>query len=251
MLKHRLIARLDVKAPWLVKPVNCEGVRRVGDPAEYARRYDADGIDEILFVDVVASLYRRNSLHDLVRVVADSVFVPLSVAGGVRSVSDVGGLMSVGADKAVLNTAAIERPGLIDEIAKAFGSQALVIQIDAKRKGKGWEAYCDGARQPTGKDAVAWAKECVERGAGEILVTGIDNEGTRRGFDLDLVEQVSQVRVPVVASGGCGHSSHAVEAIKAGASGVAVAHVLHYNLATVAGIKADMMAAGIAMRVAA
>lgn len=234
-----------------MKPVNCEGVRRVGDPAEYARRYDEQGIDELLFLDVVASLYRRNSLRDLVAGVVDATFVPCCVGGGIKSVFDVRDLLLAGADKLAVNTAAIERPGLIDEIAKAFGSQALVIQIDAKRKEHGWEAYCDGARQPTGKDAVAWAKECVDRGAGEILVTGIDNEGTRRGFDLDLVEQVSKVRVPVVASGGCGHAGHAVEAIKAGASGVALAHMLHYNLATVAGIKADMMAAGIAMRVAA
>lgn len=248
MLKHRVIARLDVKAPWLVKPLNCEGVRKVGDPAEFARRYDEAGIDEILFMDVVASLYRRNSLHDLVSRVSEGVFAPLCVGGGVRSVGDVRALLLAGADKAAINTAAIERPALIDEIARAFGSQALVIQIDAKRKGNGWEAYCDGARQPTGKDAVAWAHECVDRGAGEILVTGIDNEGTRRGFDLALVEQVSEVRVPVVASGGCGNAGHAVEAIKAGASGVALAHVLHYQVHTIQEMKRAMHEAGIAVR---
>lgn len=165
-----------------------------------------------------------------------------------RSVDDVRALLLAGADKVAVNTAAIERPGLVDEVARAFGSQALVIQIDAKRKGNGWEAYCDGARQPTGKDAVAWAHECVDRGAGEILVTGIDNEGTRRGFDLALVEQIAQVRVPVVASGGCGTAGHAVEAIKAGASGVALAHVLHYNVTTIQEMKRAMHEAGIAVR---
>jgi imidazole glycerol-phosphate synthase subunit HisF len=229
--------------------VNLEGVRRVGDPHEFAVRYANEGIDEILYMDAVASLYGRNSLADLVSRTTEAVFVPVTVGGGIRSTDDVRAMMLAGADKVAINTAAVARPELITEVARKFGSQAMVLQIDAKRKGDGWEVYCDGGRQPSGKDAIEWAREGVERGAGEILLTSIDHEGTRRGFDEGLARAVAGgVGVPVVASGGCGNAQHAAAAIKAGADAVAIAHVLHYRLATIEQIKEAMSKAGIPVR---
>lgn len=252
MLKTRLIARLDIRGPHLIKPVNLEGVRRVGDPHEFAVRYANEGIDEILYMDAVASLYGRNSLADLVSRTTEAVFVPVTVGGGIRSTDDVRAMMLAGADKVAINTAAVARPELIGEVARKFGSQAMVLQIDAKRKGDGWEVYCDGGRQPSGKDAIEWAVEGVERGAGEVLVTSIDQEGTRRGPDASLIRGIAgAVGVPVVGSGGVGATGHVVEAIRAGASAVAVAHVLHYRQHTITEIKEAMSKAGIPMRMAA
>jgi cyclase len=243
---------LDVRNEWLIKPVNLEGVRRVGDPHEYAVRYASEGIDELLYVDCVASLYGRNGLAELVERVACEVFTPITVAGGIRSVEDAHRIISgAGADKVAVNTAAVKRPELLTEIARKFGSQAVVLQIDAKRKGDGWEAYCEGGRQPTRRDAIEWAKEGIERGAGEILLTSIDQEGTRKGADSLLVAAVvgqSSVTVPVVYSGGLGSRAHAVAAVLSGASAVASAHVLHYRLSTVSEIKQAMSEAGVPTR---
>lgn len=251
-LKHRLIARLDIRGPSLIKPVNLEGVRRVGDPHEFACMYDSEGIDEILYMDAVASLYGRNSLAELVERTTADVFVPVTVGGGIRTLDDARRLFLAGADKVAVNTAAIERPGLITEIAEKFGSQAMVLQIDAKRKGDGWEAYTHGGRQPTGKDAIAWAREGAGRGAGEILLTGIDFEGCRKGCDVALIAGTSSaVSVPVIASGGVGEPDHAVKAAVAGASAVACAHILHFRVHTIAEIKQAMSEAGIPMRLAA
>jgi len=200
----RLIARLDVKAPNLIKGIHLEGLRVVGDPNVFAKRYYDQGADELLYIDIVASLYDRNSLLDIVERATREVFVPMTVGGGVRSVEDAGRLLASGADKVSLNTAAIKRPALIAEIARRFGSQAVVLSIEAKRQGAGrWEAFTDNGRERTGLDAVEWAKRGAELGAGELLVTSVDQEGTRKGFDVPLVRAITDVvNIPVIASGG-------------------------------------------------
>ena len=252
MLKFRLIARLDCRNAHLIKTIRLEGVRRVGEPNDYARRYDAEGIDELLYLDVVASLYGRNALAGLVSQSAASVFTPITVGGGIRSADDVQTLFLAGADKVAVNTAAIKRPVLITEIAEKFGSQAITVQIDAKRKGGGWEAYCEGGRQPTGRDAIGWAVEVGSRGAGEVLVTSIDNEGTNGGFDTDLYRAaVSELSIPVIAAGGFGRPEHAVEAAQAGVSGIAIAGALHYGRVGLSEIRAALHGAGVPVRMVA
>lgn len=249
MLTKRLIARLDIKPPNLIKTVNLEGVRVVGDPLEFATRYNDEGIDELIYLDAVASLYGRNGLFDLVERTTARVFVPLVVGGGIRSLADARAAFLAGADKIAINSAFIRRPELITELAVKFGAQAIVLQIDAKRKGNGWEAYVDGGRQPTGKCALAWAEEGVAKGAGEILVTSIDCEGTRRGCDIRLIGQVAQaVRVPVIASGGVGIPGHVAEAFRAGADAVAIAHALHYRTTTLGDIRMAVADAGFPVR---
>ena len=250
MLKKRLIARLDIKPPNLIKTVNLEGVRVVGDPLEYATRYsEEDCADELLYMDAVASLYGRNGLLDFVERTTARVFIPITVGGGIRSFADARKTLLTGADKVAINTAVIRRPELITEIAQVCGAQAMVLQIDAKRKADGWEAYTDGGREPSGKDAIAWAQEGVERGAGEILVTSIDQEGTCRGCDLALTERISRMaKVPVVVSGGVGKTDDVVSAFRAGADGVAIAHVLHYQVHSLSEIRAQLVSAGIPVR---
>lgn len=229
----RLIARLDVKGEKLVKPIHLEGLRVVGDPHEYALRYYHQGADELLYMDAVASLYGRNHLAGLIERATDSIFVPVTVGGGVRSLDDVRALFSAGADKICLNTAAVRTPDLVARIADRYGAQAVTVSIEAKRSGSGWEAFTDNGRERTGKDAVQWAHDVVELGAGEILATSIDQEGTQKGFDLDLIRALAGLPVPVVASGGCGSVEHVQEARDAGADAVAVAHCLHYGKFTV------------------
>ena len=250
MLARRLIARLDIKPPNLIKTVNLEGVRIVGDPFEYATRYsEVDGLDELIYIDAVASLYGRNGLLDLVERATARVFIPITVGGGIGSLADARKTLLTGADKVAINSAVVRRPELITEIANACGSQAMVLQIDAKKTPKGWEAYTDGGREPSGKDAVAWAREGVERGAGEILLTSIDQEGTRRGCDTALLERISgDVRTPVVYSGGVGRPADVVEAFRAGADGVAIAHVLHYRTTTMGAIRMAVAQAGFPVR---
>jgi cyclase len=206
MAMIRLIPRLDIKGPNLIKGVHLEGLRVIGDPQEYARSYYEQGADELLYVDVVASLYNRNSLHDIVHRATRDVFVPLTVTGGIRSVEDVRQILRAGADKIGINSAAIKRPDLISEVARTFGSQCTVLSIEAKSIGAArWEAYTDNGRERSGRDVVEWAKCGVELGAGEILLTSVDREGTRQGFDIDLLRAVASVsRVPVIASGGMG-----------------------------------------------
>ena len=252
MLKKRLIVRLDVKAPSLVKTVNLEGLRVVGDPYEHATRYDQEGIDEIVYLDIVASLYGRNGLLGLVERTTDAVFCPVTVGGGVRSIEDARRLLRAGADKVAVNTEATKRPGLLSELARALGCQAVVLQLDAKRRGDRWEAWCNGGREPTGRDAVDWAEEAVAAGAGEILLTSVDREGTGTGFDLRLIEAVvAAVKVPVIASGGFGSPIHAVKAFEAGADGVAVARALHYGATTLAELRETVRRAGVPVRTAA
>lgn len=253
MSRVRLIARLDIKGANLIKGIHLEGLRVIGDPREFARDYYKQGVDEIVYMDVVASLYGRNSLHDIVRHTAHDVFVPLTVGGGVRSVDDVRELLRSGADKVAINTAAIKNPELIREIAHVFGSQCVVLSIEAKRQGKGsWEAYTDNGREKTGLDVIDWVRKGVALGAGEIMVTSVDQEGTGKGFDSELVRAVSDVSlVPVIASGGMGRAEHLVEVVAQGhADAVAVASVLHYKRGTIPDIRSAAMAAGIEMRIA-
>lgn len=249
MLKFRLIARLDIRNEWLIKTIRLEGTRKVGDPYEYAKEYDRCGVDEILYLDVVASLYGRNALSDLVERTTADVFCPVTAAGGIRSVEDARHLFASGADCIGINTAAIERPELITEIAEKYGSQAVTLQLDAKRKGGGYEAYCDGGRQSTGREILGWAREAVERGSGQILVTSIDNEGTFSGPDVDLVRLLAgSVSVPIIASGGIGTAEDVVAVAKAGASAVAIAGALHYKRETIFSIKEALDRANIPVR---
>lgn len=251
MTSHRLIARLDVKGPNLIKGVQLEGVRVVGDPREYAQRYYRDGADELIYMDAVASLYGRNNIAELVKQTARDVFLPITVGGGIRSVEDARTLLRSGADKIAVNTAAIERPELIGEIARQFGSQAMVLSIEAKRAGPGrWEAYTHGGRERTGLDAVEWARRGQSLGAGEILLTSVDQEGTRKGFDVELTRAVAgAVPVPVIASGGMGSVEHLLSVIRDGkADAVAMADVLHYRRMEFADIRSGVLAGGIDVR---
>lgn len=249
MVAFRIAARLDLKPPDLIKTMRLEGVRKVGCPDDYALRYRDEMIDEVIFLDVVASLYRRSGIVDLLANMREYLWTPLIAAGGVRSVEDARALLASGADVVALNTGAHERPELIGELAEQFGSSNVTIQVDAKRRGDGWEARCDGGRQATGRDAVAWATEAVERGAGQVFVTSVDREGTGQGFDLDLVSAIrAGVNVPIVISGGFGEPGHAVAAAKAGADGVAIAGALHYGRVSIAETRGALIAAGIETR---
>lgn len=229
----RIIPRLDIKGPNLVKGIHLEGLRVLGKPERFARHYYETGADELLYMDVVASLYGRNNLLDIVERTAREIFIPLTVGGGLRSLEDIRNMLRAGADKAALNTAAVRRPELVREAARKFGSSTLVVSIEAIRRPDGsYEAYTDNGREKTGLDAVAWAVRAAELGAGEILVTSIDREGTGRGFDLELTRRVSRaVPVPVIACGGAGTPEHVREAAADGAAQAAcMASLLHYRL---------------------
>lgn len=250
-MKIRLIPRLDIKGPNLIKGIHLEGLRVIGDPQVFARRYYEQGADELLYVDVVASLYGRNSLHDIIQRAAQDVFVPLTVTGGLRSVDDVRDVLRAGADKVGINTAATKRPELIREVARKFGSQCMVLSIEAKGLGFGrWEVYTDNGRERTGLDVVEWACRGVELGAGEILLTSIDREGTREGFETDLVAAVaSAVPVPVIASGGMGRPQDVAKVVADGrADAVAMADILHYGRSTLDDIRQAAHTAGISVR---
>jgi len=250
-LNIRLIARLDIKGPNLIKGIHLEGLRVVGDPQEYARRYYEAGADELVYMDIVASLYGRNNLTEIVKRAAQDIFIPMTVGGGVRSVDDAKQLLRAGADKIAVNTAAIARPELITEISRRFGSQCMVLSIEAKQVGENkWEAYTDNGRERTGVDVVEWAIKGCELGAGEILLTSVDREGTRKGFDVALVRAVATaVPIPVIASGGMGTTEHLVEVIKIGeADAVAMADVLHYNRISMSQIREAAIAAHIPVR---
>jgi imidazole glycerol-phosphate synthase subunit HisF len=235
MSNIRLIARLDIKGPNLIKGIHLEGLRVIGDPQEHAIRYYEQGADELIYMDIVASLYQRNNLTDIVQYTAQNVFIPLTVGGGIRSINDIDDLLRAGADKVAINTAAIKRPELITEAARRFGSQCIVLSIEAKRIADGhWEAYTDNGREHTGKDVVAWAREGERLGAGEILLTSVDQEGTRKGFDIQLVQAVSDVTsIPVIASGGMGNMNDLLNVVDKGhADAVAMADIIHYQRAT-------------------
>jgi cyclase len=250
----RVIPCLDVDAGRVVKGVGFLDLRDAGDPVELACRYDDAGADELVFLDITATSDKRETVVELARRAADDVFIPFTIGGGIRSVADAQAVLDAGADKISVNSAALERPELLDELARTFGAQCVVLAIDAKRRcdgdaDGGWEAYLAGGRTPTGRDAVDWARDGVERGAGEILLTSMDRDGTNAGYDLDLTRAVVEaVGVPVIASGGAGEIAHLAEAIDAGADAVLLASILHYGQHTVAEVKRQLSAAGVAVR---
>lgn len=247
----RLIARMDIKGPNLIKGIHLEGLRIVGDPQEFARMYYEAGIDEIIYMDIVASLYGRNNLKEIVEHTARNVFVPLTVGGGIRNTDDVKSLLRAGADKVAINTAAVARPQLISDVAARFGSQCMVLSIEAKKKQDGrWEAYTDNGREHSNLDVVEWARRGQELGAGEILLTSVDREGTRKGFDIELVRKVSEaVSIPVIASGGMGSIEHLIDVVEQGkADAVAMADILHYKRKELSEIRCEAQKAGVKVR---
>ncbi len=251
MRNIRLIARLDIKGPNLIKGIHLEGLRVIGSPNEHALRYYQQGADELIYMDVVASLYGRNSLGDIVQSAAQDVFVPITVGGGIRSVEDATRLLRCGADKVAVNTAAVANPGLISEIARRFGSQCMVLSIEAKQIApERWEVYTDNGRERTGLDVIEWMKRGVALGAGEVLLTSVDREGTRKGFDVALVKAVTaELSVPVIASGGMGQVEDLIEVVRdGGADAVAMADILHYKRAEIGDIRAAARIAGLGVR---
>ncbi|HYH18135.1 MAG TPA: imidazole glycerol phosphate synthase subunit HisF [Azospirillum sp.] len=251
MLKMRVIPCLDVKDGRVVKGVNFVDLVDAGDPVEQARVYDREGADELTFLDITASHENRDTIFDVVRRTAEQVFMPLTVGGGVRTVEDIRKLLLAGADKVSINTAAVHRPEFVREGAEKFGSQCIVVAIDAKRTGDGkWEVFTHGGRRETGLDAIDWARRMAEYGAGEILLTSMDRDGTKSGFDLDLTRAVADaVRVPVIASGGVGTLDHLVEGIREGhATAVLAASIFHFGTYTIGQAKAALTQAGIPVR---
>lgn len=246
----RLIPCLDIKDGRVVKGTNFVGLRDAGDPVELAAHYEAQGADEIVFLDITASSDQRLPVVELARRVAEVLFIPFTVGGGIREVEQVRAALLAGADKVSLNTAAVQRPELITEAAGVFGAQCVVVAIDAKRQGDHWEVTTHGGRTFTGLDAVKWAQEAVSRGAGEILLTSMDGDGTRQGYDLELTRAVAEaVSVPVIASGGAGSAGHLVDAVQKGkADAVLLAGILHDGLTTVQVLKQEMHALGLSVR---
>jgi imidazole glycerol-phosphate synthase subunit HisF len=251
MLKVRIIPCLDVKDGRVVKGVNFVNLVDAGDPVEQARVYDKAGADELTFLDITASHENRDTIYDVVRRTAEQCFMPLTVGGGVRTVDDIRKLLLAGADKTSINTAAVQRPDFVREAAEKFGSQCIVVAIDAKRAGPGrFEVFTHGGRNPTGIDAVEWAGRMAGYGAGEILLTSMDRDGTRQGFDIALTRAIADaVEVPVIASGGVGALEHLVEGVRDGhASAVLAASIFHFGTFSIAEAKARLRAAGIAVR---
>jgi cyclase len=255
----RVIPCLDVDAGRVVKGTNFVDIRDAGDPVELAERYDAEGADELVFLDITATHEKRDTIVELARRTADNVFIPFTIGGGIRSVRDAQAVLDAGADKVSVNSAAVARPELIDELAARFGSQCVVLAIDAKQVAGGtgngdgvdlrWDVHVAGGRTNTGRDAVGWAREAVERGAGEILLTSMDRDGTNDGYDIALTRAVSEaVAVPVIASGGAGELDHLVQALRAGADAALCASIFHYGAYRVAEAKAHLSAAGIPVR---
>lgn len=251
MKNIRFIARLDVKGSYLVKGIQLEGLRKIGNPNDFAKRYYNQGIDEIIYIDIVASLYNRNNLTNIVIDSTKDVFVPITVGGGIRSVEDAEHLLKCGADKIAINTAAIKRPKLIKDVADKFGSQCMVLSIQAKKIADGkWEAYYDNGREKTGKDVIQWVQEGYKLGAGEVLLTSVDQEGGQRGFDIELIRAIADVvPVPVIASGGMGKPEDFQRAVCEGhADAVAAASILHYGKYSVQEIKKVAEQSGINIR---
>jgi cyclase len=249
-MKLRLIARLDVKLQHLIKGVQMEGWRKFGNPAERAKHYYHEGADELIYMDVVASLYERNNLAGIVREVAQEAFVPITVGGGINNLDAVRELLAVGADKVAINTAATKRPEIISEISDRYGAQATVLSIEAKRRPEGgWEALTDNGRNRTGLDVVEWAARGAALGAGEILVTSVDRDGTMKGLDIALVRAVAEaVDIPIIASGGAHSAASIAEGAAAGATGIAIAKALHTDAARLANLRAELIAEGVDVR---
>jgi cyclase len=251
MLKLRVIPCLDVKDGRVVKGVNFVSLRDAGDPVEQAALYDAAGADELTFLDITASHENRDTILDVVAKTSARIFLPLTVGGGIRSTADMRRLLLAGADKCSINSAAITRPELVAEAAEKFGSQCVTVAVDARAVPGGWEVFSHGGRVATGLDAVQWCQRMAATGAGEILLTSMDRDGTGRGFDLDLLGQVcGAVTVPVVASGGVGELRHFVEGARAGATGLLAASVFHFGQFTISAVKTALDEAGLAVRLA-
>ena len=250
MLKTRIIPCLDIKDGRVVKGINFVGLRDAGDPVEQAKRYDAEGADELCFLDIGASVENRDTLYEMVEQVAASCFMPFTVGGGVRTLEDIRKLLMAGADKVSINTTAVKNPEFVRQAAQKFGSQCIVVAIDAKAVDSSFEIFTHGGRNATGIDAVQWAKKMVEYGAGELLVTSMDRDGTRVGFDLPMTRAIADaVSVPVIASGGVGEVSHLVEGVKQGhASAVLAASIFHFGEVSIAQAKQAMQDAGVMVR---
>ncbi len=231
MAAARIIARLDIKGNQLIKGRHLEGWRMLGDPMEFSKRYYLEGIDELIYIDSVASLYSRNLITEIIKGTTESIFVPFTVGGGIRSANDAFNLLRAGADKIAINSQALKTPHLIREISEKFGSQCVVLSIQAKKIADGcWSAFYDSARENSGRDVIEWVQEAAEQGIGEILLTSVDQEGTRQGFDDELIQQVSKaVNVPIIASGGFATPLDFVKAVHSGASAVAIADAIHYR----------------------
>jgi len=250
MLAKRIIPCLDVKNGRVVKGIQFVNLRDAGDPVENARAYDEQGADEIAFLDITASSDERDILLDVVRKTAEEIYIPLTVGGGVRRLEDIRNLLNAGADKVSVNTAAVKDPSFVERASKRFGSQCIVIAIDAKRKGEGWEVFTHGGRTPTGIDAVAWASKMEEMGAGEILLTSMDRDGTKDGYDIDLTRTIAEATsIPVIASGGVGNLEHLYEGLVLGkASAVLAASIFHYREYSIAQVKSFLRDRGVTVR---
>ena len=243
----RIIPCMDVDAGRVVKGTRFIDIRDAGDPVELAAHYDATGADELVFLDITATSDKRSTVVELARRAADEVFVPFTIGGGVRELSDAQAVLDAGADKVSVNSAAVARPELVSELADVLGAQCVVLAIDAKRRDGGFEVYVAGGRTATGRDAVAWARDGVERGAGEILLTSMDRDGTKNGYDLELVSAIAgAVDVPVIASGGAGEPAHLVDGLAAGADAVLCASIFHYGEYTIPEVRSALRAAGVA-----
>lgn len=251
MRKIRIIPRLDIKAPNLIKGVHLEGLRVLGNPSSFAKKYYLEGADELIYIDSVASLYERNNILDILRNTAEEIFIPLTVGGGIRTIEDVQMALRSGADKIAINTAALKNPRLISNVAENFGNQCVVLSIEAKQTSPGnWECYVDNGREKTGVDVIEWIQTAQNLGAGEILLTSVDREGTKKGFDVPLIEAALKVaRIPVIAAGGMGTLDDLLFLIKhTTVDAVAIANVLHYNTLTLRHIRQSLYEHGVEIR---
>ncbi|MAV92551.1 MAG: imidazole glycerol phosphate synthase subunit HisF [Candidatus Marinimicrobia bacterium] len=235
----RIIARLDVKNNYVIKGIHLEGLRKIGDPNELAKNYYNNGIDEIVFMDAVASYYDRNSLNEIIERACNDVFVPITVGGGIRKIKDIHTALRAGADKIAINTAAVKDPNFLTKASKTFGSQSIVSSIEAKKNNNFWEVYIDNGREPTGLDVLDWVKKVQDLGAGEIMLTSVDMEGTKKGFDIELNKLVSEIcSIPIISSGGAGNTNDILKLFKeTNVDAAAVASILHYNLCEIDTIK--------------
>lgn len=251
MRKLRIIPRLDIKGPNLIKGIQLEGLRVLGNPSNYAKKYYLENADELFYIDSVASLYERNNILDMVKQTAEDIFIPMTVGGGIRSIEDVRSALRSGADKVAVNTGAIKNPKLISEIADHFGSQCTVLSVEAKQTAQNsWEAYMDNGREKSGLDVIQWIEKAQELGVGEILLTSVDREGTKKGFDVDLVKAVMEVAtVPVIASGGMGRMDHLIDLLEqTDIDAIAIANVLHYETISLSDIREQLKKMNIEVR---
>jgi imidazole glycerol-phosphate synthase subunit HisF len=250
--KLRLLSRLDIKSDVLIKHIQLEGVQPIGDPRKYAKKYSDDGIDEIVLIDAVASLYNRNHLSTIIKKIGKNVFIPMSVGGGIRSTQDIDDLLRSGADKVIINTAFVKNPNFINEAAKIFGSQCIVLQVDAKKRAKNnWEVFIEGAREPTGINVTDWIKKAVEFGVGEVFITSIDHEGMSAGLDLDLIKCITNLNlfIPIIFSGGVGSAEHILQAYNYGAvDAIAMSHLLHVENFNIKKLKSKLFSEMINVR---